>query len=313
MRRSLQIAGIHAVCGWHGPIFAGKIFPFCFITIACGAISGFHALISSGTTPKMIAREWHALACGIRVDAAGRFRRRHGAGCGALLDPGVFFAVNSPAGVVGGNPPPRPSPQLSSWGFPVAVDQMATLPGSRRERACSAGPAALLRSRSAWRTSSRGPAAGEAVLSFWYHFAIMFEALFILTIIDAGTRVGRFMLQDLLGHVYEPLGRTGWMPGVVITSAVDRGGLGLFPVSGRARSAGRNQFPVAALRHCEPVADCNCTVRCDNDLRQDASRQIHVDYGGAARMVAGCNIHGRMGEDLFAGAATWVLSAGVSS
>ena len=230
-RPQLQLPALTQFTNGLGPIFAGKIFPFCFITIACGAISGFHALISSGTTPKMIEREWHAWPVGYGSMLLEGFVAVMALVAAASLDPGVFFAVNSPAGVVGGNPSAAVA-TISSWGFPISVDQMATLARNAGEsslfgRTGGAPSLALGMAHIFARTGG-----GQAVLSFWYHFAIMFEALFILTIIDAGTRVGRFMLQDLLGHVYEPLGRTGWMPGVVITSAAIVAAWGYFLYQG---------------------------------------------------------------------------------
>ena len=230
-RPQLQLPALTQFTNGLGPIFAGKIFPFCFITIACGAISGFHALISSGTTPKMIEREWHAWPVGYGSMLLEGFVAVMALVAAASLDPGVFFAVNSPAGVVGDNPSAAVA-TISSWGFPISVDQMATLARNAGEsslfgRTGGAPSLALGMAHIFARTGG-----GQAVLSFWYHFAIMFEALFILTIIDAGTRVGRFMLQDLLGHVYEPLGRTGWMPGVVITSAAIVASWGYFLYQG---------------------------------------------------------------------------------
>ncbi len=206
-----------------GPIFAGKIFPFCFITIACGAVSGFHALISSGTTPKMIAKEWDAWPIGYGAMLLEGFVAIMAMVAAASLSPGVFFAVNSPPGVVGATPQAAVA-VISGWGFPVTASGMAQLGHSVGEanlfgRTGGAPSLALGMARIFGRVLQIA-GFGDGLLSFWYHFAIMFEALFILTIIDAGTRVGRFMLQDLLGHVHKPLGRTGLIPGMLATSAL---------------------------------------------------------------------------------------------
>jgi carbon starvation protein len=202
-----------------GPIFAGKIFPFCFITIACGAISGFHALISSGTTPKMIAREWHAWPVGYGSMALESFVAIMALIAACALQPGVYFAVNSPAGIVGVTPDAAVA-TISGWGYNVSSAEMQGLADEVGEKSLfyrTGGAPSLALGMAHIFASSGG---GRAILGFWYHFAIMFEALFILTIIDAGTRVGRFMLQDLLGNVHKKLGETSWMPGVILTSAM---------------------------------------------------------------------------------------------
>ncbi len=218
VRPDLQLPPLTRFVDGTGPIFAGKIFPFCFITIACGAISGFHALISSGTTPKMIAREWHAWPVGYGSMALESFVAIMALIAACALQPGVFFAVNSPAGAVGSTAEAAVT-TITGWGYPVTVNEMQVLAEEVGEKSLfyRTGGAPSLALGMAHIFASTG--GGRAILGFWYHFAIMFEALFILTIIDAGTRVGRFMLQDLLGHVYAPLGRTSWMPGVILTSA----------------------------------------------------------------------------------------------
>jgi carbon starvation protein len=213
-----------------GPVFAGKVFPFCFITIACGAVSGFHSLISSGTTPKMIAREPHALPVGYGSMLLESMVAIMAMIASCALQPGVYFAVNAPAGVVGKTARAAVT-TISGWGFPVTAEQMQVL-------AKSVGEITLFNRTGGAPSLALGMAkifAGEgnsAVLGFWYHFAIMFEALFILTIIDAGTRVGRFMLQDLLGQISKPLGRTSWMPGVIATSAAVVLAWGYFLITG---------------------------------------------------------------------------------
>jgi carbon starvation protein len=209
-----------------GPIFGGKVFPFVFITIACGAISGFHSLISSGTTPKLLANERDARFIGYGAMAMESFVAIMAMVAACVLDPGVFFAINSPAGVVGSAPADAVA-TISSWNFPVTVDQMQNLAREMGEQTLFArtGGAPSLAVGMASIFSS---AFGETLLAVWYHFAIMFEALFILTTVDAGTRVARFMLQDILGNLSPAMGRTSWYPSVLICSALVVAGWGYF-------------------------------------------------------------------------------------
>ena len=231
VRPELHMPALTRFTDGTGPIFAGKIFPFCFITIACGAISGFHALISSGTTPKMLAREGHVMPVGYGSMLLESFVAMMAMVAACALEPGVFFAVNSPAGIVGATADAATA-TISSWGFPVTSSTMAEMARHVGEetlfyRTGGAPSLALGMAQIFSRISGN-----EAVLRFWYHFAIMFEALFILTVIDAGTRVGRFMLQDSLGHVWKPLGRTSWMPSVLLNSALIVAAWGYFLIQG---------------------------------------------------------------------------------
>jgi len=216
---TLQLPAFTRFVDGTGPIFAGKVFPFVFITIACGSVSGFHALISSGTTPKMIAREWNAWPVGYGSMLLEGFVAIMALIAACSLQPGVFFAVNSPPGVVGATPAAAVS-TISNWGYPVSVADMNALAADAGEKTLfyrtGGAPSLALGMAHIFSTTGGGP----AILGFWYHFAIMFEALFILTIIAAGTRVGRFMLQDLLGQAWPPLKRSTWMPGVFATSGV---------------------------------------------------------------------------------------------
>jgi carbon starvation protein len=203
----------------NGPVFAGKIFPFCFITIACGAISGFHSLISSGTTPKMILRESHSRLIGYGAMLMESFVGVMAMVAACAMTPGVYFAINSPAGIVG-NTADAAAKTISDWGFALTgatMTNMAKLVGEPSLLNRPGGAPSLAVGMAQIFSNTIG---GPRLLSIWYHFAIMFEALFILTVLDAGTRVGRFMIQELGGHLWKPFARTSWLPGMLLSSAL---------------------------------------------------------------------------------------------
>jgi carbon starvation protein len=219
LRPTLHMPALTRFVDGSGPVFAGKIFPFAFITIACGAISGFHSLISSGTTPKLITRETETRMVGYGAMLAESMVAIMATIAACVLQPGVYFAINSPAGIVGQLPQAAAS-TISSWGFPVTAVEMHSLAQAVGEQTLfnrTGGAPAFAVGMAHIFSTSLG---GQALMAIWYHFAIMFEALFILTVLDAGTRVGRFMIQDALGHIWKPLGRTSWYPSILLNSGL---------------------------------------------------------------------------------------------
>jgi carbon starvation protein len=224
----LQMPALTKFIDGSGPVFAGPVFPFCFITIACGAVSGFHCLVASGTTPKLLASE-----ADIRVVGYGAMITEMCVGVLALvaacaMPPGEYFAINlrgEPAAVV---------QQITALGFPVSEKQMADL-------ARSVGESTLIGRTGGAPTFAVGMAqifaqglgmVSGAAMAFWYHFAIMFEALFILTTIDAGTRIGRFLVQEVLGWLWRPLGQVNSWLGSGLGSLLFVGGWGWFLYQG---------------------------------------------------------------------------------
>ena len=214
-----------------GPVFAGAIFPFLFITIACGAISGFHALISSGTSPKMLENETHALPVGygsMLMESAVAIMALI---CATILHPGLYFAINSPAVFIGTDVV-QVAQTISTWGFSVTPEEIFTLTKN-------IGEETILSRTGGAPTFAIGVAivlheilGGVDMMGFWYHFAILFEALFILTAVDAGTRACRFMVQDMLGNVYKPLGNTNNYAAGILATFLSVAGWGYFLYQG---------------------------------------------------------------------------------
>jgi carbon starvation protein len=199
-------------------VFAGKVFPFGFIIIACGAISGFHSLVASGTTPKLIACESDARMVGYGAMLIESLVAVMALIAACVLTPGVYFAINAPAGALG-TTVQSAAVAIHNWGFALDPVEMQNLTRQVQETTLlsrTGGAPSLAVGMAHIFSRVLG---GNAAMALWYHFAIMFEALFILTTIDAGTRVGRFMLQDLAKHIWAPLGRVSWYPAVVVSSA----------------------------------------------------------------------------------------------
>ncbi|MPW22618.1 starvation-induced protein involved in peptide utilization during carbon starvation [Paraburkholderia piptadeniae] len=214
-----------------GPVWSGNLFPFLFITIACGAVSGFHALISSGTTPKLLDNETNARFIGYGAMLMESFVAIMALVAAAVIEPGVYFAMNSPATVLG-EMPEAVAHTVSQWGFvltPEMLTQTAKAVGETTIVARAGGAPTLAVGMAQILHQVMG---GQAMMAFWYHFAILFEALFILTAVDAGTRAGRFMLQDLLGTFHPALKRTDSIPANLISTALCVAAWGYFLYQG---------------------------------------------------------------------------------
>jgi carbon starvation protein len=230
-----------------GPVFAGSLFPFVFITIACGALSGFHSLIASGTTPKMLESEPQVRFIGYGAMLMESFVAVMAIIAASIIDPGLYYAMNAPAAVVG-DTVQSASQAVNGLGFTIT-------PGALQSAANAVDEQTLVARTGGGPTLAVGMseifsgATGNGLKAFWYHFAIMFEALFILTTVDAGTRVGRFMLQDTIGNVWKPFKRVSWMPGVWSASAVIVAAWGYFLYTGVTNPLGGiNQlFPLFGI------------------------------------------------------------------
>lgn len=214
-----------------GPVWSGNLFPFLFITIACGAVSGFHSLISSGTTPKLLENELHAPYIGYGGMLMESFVAIMALVAASIIEPGVYFAMNSPAALIG-TTPESAAAAISQWGFVVTPEMLA-------QTAKDVGESTIISRAGGAPTLAVGMAyifsemiGGKAMMAFWYHFAILFEALFILTAVDAGTRVGRFMLQDLIGTLVPPFRRVPSVISSIIATLLCVGAWGYFLYQG---------------------------------------------------------------------------------
>ncbi|WP_066271731.1 carbon starvation CstA family protein [Hydrogenophaga palleronii] len=227
----LEMPAFTQFAAGNGPVWSGNLFPFLFITIACGAVSGFHALISSGTTPKMLDNEVNARFIGYGGMLAESFVAVMALVAAACIDPGIYFAMNSPAALVGSTPE-AVAATISTWGFVITPEMLV-------QTAQDVGENTILARAGGAPTLAVGMAhilhqvvGGKAMMAFWYHFAILFEALFILTAVDAGTRAGRFMLQDLMGTFVPALKRTDSLPANLIATALCVAAWGYFLYQG---------------------------------------------------------------------------------
>src|SRR4051812_33816063 len=245
-----------------GPVFAGSLFPFVFITIACGALSGFHALIASGTTPKMIEKESQIRLIGYGAMLMESFVAVMAIIAASIIDPGLYYAMNAPAGVLGDSVQTA-SQAVAGFGFSISPGELQSAASAVDEQTLVArtGGAPTL---AVGMSEIFAGATGAGLKAFWYHFAIMFEALFILTTVDAGTRVGRFMLQDTLGNVFKPFSNVSWKPGLWSTSAIVVAAWGWFLYGGVTNPLGGiNQlFPLFGIANqlLAAVALAVCTT-----------------------------------------------------
>ena len=278
-----------------GPVFAGALFPFVFITIACGALSGFHSLIASGTTPKMIEKERQVRFIGYGAMLMESFVAVMAIIAASIIDPGLYYAMNAPAGVLGdtvqsasarrSTASASRSPRASCRRPPPSVDEQTLVARTGGAPTLAIGMSEIF-----------AGATGDSLKAFWYHFAIMFEALFILTTVDAGTRVGRFMLQDTLGNVWKPIGRVSWKPGLWATSAIVVGAWGYFLYTGVTNPLGGiNQlFPLFGIAN--QLLAAVALTRLHDAADQVGPAEVGVGDRHPARLGRGGDAHRELPE-----------------
>ena len=295
VRPDLQMPAMTKFVDGTGPAWAGSLFPFLFITIACGAVSGWHSLISSGTTPKMIENKSQIRLIGYGGMLMESFVAIMAMIAATVIHPGVYFAMNSGAGLIGTDPM-HAAQVITSWGFTVTPDmltQMARDMGESTIMSRTGGAPTLAVGMASILSGFLG---GKALAGIWYHFAILFEALFILTTVDAGTRVCRFMIQDLVGNVVpafratEILGQQHhrFRPGLRV--------LGLLPLPGRDRSVGRHLDPVAAVRLRQPDAGGDRADDVHRRAVQDEAPALRLGHHRAHGLAGDLHRDGRAGE-----------------
>jgi carbon starvation protein len=272
-----------------GPIFAGKLFPFAFITIACGAISGFHALVASGTTPKMLRKETDAPLIGYGGMLTESFVGVMAMCAAATLDPGIYFAINSPAAALG-TTLAEAQQAIQHWGFsfdPAQMQQLTNSVGEATLLSRTGGAPSLAVGMAQIFAGLTQALGGQALIALWYHFAILFEALFILTTIDAGTRVGRFMFQELGGYLWPKLGEISWYPGNVLASAAVSLAWGYFLVQGVLDPLGgiNSLWPLFGISN-QLLAAIALTVATTIIIKMNKARYAWVTLGPLAWLAA---------------------------
>ena len=311
--RSLQAPAIsHFATRGDGPVFAGSLFPFLFITIACGALSGFHSLISSGTTPKLLEKESQMRVIGYGGMITESFVAIMALITASIINQHLYFTLNAPAAQTGGTAATAAEyvNKLGLSGAPVTAAQI-------NDAASGVGEHSIVSRTGGAPTLALGMSdvlhrvfGGDSLKAFWYHFAIMFEALFILTTVDAGTRVARFMLSDALGNLGGPLAklqkselaprRVGLQPG--------RGRrVGQRPADGRDRSAGWHQHAVSAVRYRQPAARGYRADRGHRGGHQEGPTEVGVDSRNSAAVGSGGHADSVVAEDLLRGSGRRLL------
>ncbi len=292
---TLQMPALTRFIDGTGLVFAGPVFPFVCITIACGAVSGFHSLIASGTTPKMIESETRIRDIGYGAMVTEMMVALMALVAASVLPPGQYFAINAKGA------PGEVVATVSAAGFPVTEPEMKQL-------ATELGESTMFNRAGGAPTFAVGMAhmfsritASPTALALWYHFAIMFEALFILTTLDAGTRVGRFLLQDLLGQFWRPLGQHRVVEREYCHERAARRSVGLVPLPGCARSVRRDQQSLAALRPGQSTTLGHRALPRDDDPDQDGQSALPLDHARAARLHDRGHVFRRLSQDLVGG------------